>query len=563
MHPDKQFASYILEGIANGFRIGFSHANHSCTPAKHNHPSANEHPAVISEGLTTEVHNGRLAGPFNPADYPYVHISSLGAVPKKHSDKWRLILDLSHPPGSSVNDGISKPLCSLTYMRVQDAVRKILEFGQGCYLAKIDIESAFRNVPVHPHDRQLLGMIWNQQLYIDTVLPFGLRSAPKIFNAVASALQWIAIQRGVSYLDHFLDDFLTAAATESKCLFNLTVLIDTCRILNLPLSLPKREGPCTCLVFLGIELDTVKLELRLPADKLERLQLTILKWFTKLFCKKKMFCKRKELESLIGLLHDASIVVRPGRTFLRCLINHLKTSHHRRGNVFIRLNKEAQSDIMWWHCFIAHWNGLSMMLDDRKTNPDIVLTSDASGSWGCGAFWEDKWLQFEWPAALSGLHITNKELFPIVLAAATWGAQWQNKSVRCRCDNAAAVHIINSGTSSDSYAMALLRCLHFTAARFNILLSAVHLPGSNNALADALSRNNLSCFLIHNPQASKHPSSIPPAVIDLLSMPVLDWTSQVWKDTFSTIFMPLSPKTPSTLTHQPTGGTSTSAHALN
>ena len=40
---------------------------------------------------------------------------------------------------------------------------------------------------------------------------------------------------------------------------------------------------------------------------------------------------------------------------------------------------------MWWHCFIAHWNGLSMMLDDRKANPDIVLTSDASGRWGCGA----------------------------------------------------------------------------------------------------------------------------------------------------------------------------------
>ena len=265
-----------------------------------------------------------------------------------------------------------------------------------------------------------MGMIWNQQLYVDTVLPFGLRSPPKLFNAIAAALHWTAIQRGVSYLDHFLDDFLTAAATEQECLFNLTLLTDTCHILNLPLSLPKREGPSTCLVFLGIELDTIKLELRLPADKLERLQSTINKWYIKLFLKGKPFCKRKELESLIGLLHDASIVVRPGRTFFRCLINHLKTSNHRRGrNVFIRLNKEARSDIMWWHCFIAHWNGLSMMLDDRKVNPDIVLTSDASGRWGCGAFWNTSWFQLEWSEALSSLHITNKELIPIVLAAAT------------------------------------------------------------------------------------------------------------------------------------------------
>ena len=59
---------------------------------------------------------GRLIGPLKPNDYPYVQISSLGAIPKKHTDKWRLILDLSHPSGSSVNDGISKSHCSLTYM---------------------------------------------------------------------------------------------------------------------------------------------------------------------------------------------------------------------------------------------------------------------------------------------------------------------------------------------------------------------------------------------------------------------------------------------------------------
>ena len=241
-------------------------------------------------------------------------------------------------------------------------------------------------MPVHPHDRPLLGMIWNQELYIDSVLPFGQRSASKIFNAIAAALRWIAIKRGLTYLDHFLDDFITAAATKHECMCNLTLLEDTCRILNLPLSLPKREGPSTTLVFLGIELDTIVLELRLPSGKLECLKSTIQRWYNKFFRNHKPFCKRKELESLIGLLQDASIVVRSGRTFLRGLLNHLKSSHHRRGNVFIRLNKEAQSDIVWWHCFIVHWNGISMMPNDRKDNPDCVLTSDASGSWGCGAF---------------------------------------------------------------------------------------------------------------------------------------------------------------------------------
>ena len=105
---------------------------------------------------------------------------------------------------------------------------------------------------------------------------------------------------------------------------------------------------------------------------------------------------------------------------------------------------------------------------------DIVLTSDASGSWSCGAFWDKLWFQFVWPEALSDLHITKKVIISIVLTAATWGTQWKNKSVLCRCDNAAAVHIINSGTSAELYTMALIRCLHFITARLNIALS---LPG--------------------------------------------------------------------------------------
>ena len=90
-----------------------------------------------------------------------------------------------------MNDGIGRPSCSLTYMKVDKLVDHVLFLGQGCQLVKIDIESAFRNVPVHPHDHYLLGLLWNGALYIDTVLSFGLHSAPKIFNSLADALEWI------------------------------------------------------------------------------------------------------------------------------------------------------------------------------------------------------------------------------------------------------------------------------------------------------------------------------------------------------------------------------------
>ena len=69
-------------------------------------------------------------------------------------------------------------------------------------LAKVDMAHAFRNIPVHPDDRYLLGMCWGYQLNLDSTLPFGLRSAPKIFTAVADALEWVFLHQGVTWSMH-------------------------------------------------------------------------------------------------------------------------------------------------------------------------------------------------------------------------------------------------------------------------------------------------------------------------------------------------------------------------
>ena len=218
-------------------------------------------------------------------------------------------------------------------------------------------------------------MTWENSLYVDTVLPFGLRSAPKIFNAIADALEWVAKSCGVSFLEHFLDDYITLGAPGTlECDQNLTLLVNLCHTLNLPLALGKKEGPTTVLIFLGIELDTIKLELRLPAQKLARLNLSLKKWVHL------KSCRKRDLQSLVGYLHDASIVIRSGRTFIRRLIDSLKSAHNRSAMSFIRLNTEARLDIMWWHSFIDHWNGLSMMQRSCRFHPDVILTSDASGT---------------------------------------------------------------------------------------------------------------------------------------------------------------------------------------
>ena len=109
-------------------------------------------------------------------------------------------------------------------------------------------------------------MNWRGKIYIDSVLPFGLRSAPKIFSSVADALEWILLQHGVSLSLHYLDDFLTAgAANSSQCRDNLDLIIAICEWLGIPLKREKIDGPLTLL---GIELDTSCSELRLPAEKI-------------------------------------------------------------------------------------------------------------------------------------------------------------------------------------------------------------------------------------------------------------------------------------------------------
>jgi len=164
-----------------------------------------------------------------------------------------------------VNDGISKPLCSLSYITVDSAIAEILKLGWGALLAKVDIKSAFRLLSVHPADRHLLAMTWNEQIYIDTCLPFGLRSAPKLFNILAEFLSWILEQKGICPLLHYLDDFLIISPAMSPLYSdNLQVICEVCSHLGIPLAVEKIEGPSETLTFLGITLDMHSLEARLP-----------------------------------------------------------------------------------------------------------------------------------------------------------------------------------------------------------------------------------------------------------------------------------------------------------
>ena len=202
-----EFTKYIQQGIRHGFSVGFHEAHISVCPSRRNSPSAYEHPQVADRYLQTECEMGRALGSFVALPADALHISCFGVIPKKSQPgKWRLIVDLSAPEGHSVNDGIPGELCSLRYPSLDTAVHLIVVHGPGVLLSKLDIKD--RMVLVHLQSWFLLGMHWNWQYYVNTRLQFGLCSAPKIFTAVANALQWILLQQGLQDLIHYLDNFL-------------------------------------------------------------------------------------------------------------------------------------------------------------------------------------------------------------------------------------------------------------------------------------------------------------------------------------------------------------------
>ena len=115
----------------------------------------------------------------------------------------------------SVNHGIAPEFCSLSYSSVDQAAIIMSQLGPNALLAKIDIAHAYRNIPVHPSDRRLLAMQWDGSIFIDTVLPFGLCSAPKIFSALPDTLERIFRHNEVSHVLLYLDDYFTARTAHS------------------------------------------------------------------------------------------------------------------------------------------------------------------------------------------------------------------------------------------------------------------------------------------------------------------------------------------------------------
>ena len=473
--PDSDF---VLEGVREGFRL--TTEGSSITPAEVDNYGSTTDPAsigMVHEQIATKVANGR----YIKVDTKPTIVSALGAIPKGPG-KVRLIHDCSRPEGLSLNS-----YAEIDRVQFQ-TVREATSFLKpGYYMAKVDLESAYRSVRVHPDDYESTGLKWRfpgesqPQYMFDTRLPFGAKRAPGIFHRITQSVKHMMERRGFTSLEVYLDDWLIVAPTKEECQESMRVLLQLLRSLGFSVSYKKVEPPTTILVFLGIEIDSVEMKLTLPEGKV----IELLDDFQLSGMPLSGNCRFSQA-SLTGL---HSVFVEGGVFSDASLI--LVASSDMRDTV-----------LNWTNRFLRISSGGRTFLKPFMVPPLAHPLAGRRLPWkpiAHRAVFQEDWLFVDWAAedpTLAAMHINHKETAAVVLAARRWAPQWEGKKVIVYIDNQAAKQIINKGTTADPGMMVLVRELFWWSVSYDFVVEAVYLQGAANLFADTVSRLHSNNWLL-------------------------------------------------------------------
>jgi len=266
-YPDKRFINTLVSIASSGIRIGYE-GDLDCRTESKNHRSALKQVDVITKSMQSEIDKGRIKEvPALPSECHFC--SPIGLVPKMTDGiqtGWRLIFDLSSPKHRSVNDGIPPHYGLIVYEMLEDAICLVAQAGHGAVMMKRDLKSAFRHVPVSSSDHWLLIFKWQGKYYVDMFLPFGLRTAPRIFNLFSKALHWVFETLHGWNLTHYLDDFLFVFPPGMDISLHSNVFDRTITTMGLSKALEK-DLDRHVFTHLSFQFDSVNIEVYLPVNE--------------------------------------------------------------------------------------------------------------------------------------------------------------------------------------------------------------------------------------------------------------------------------------------------------
>lgn len=490
-----QFAD-VPTGIRDGFKTGVSSVI-SAPIIPQNHSSALVNPHIVSQHIANELQLHRYSGPFQVSQLltligPF-RTAPLGVVPKPNSDKFRVIQDLSFPRNDpatlSVNSEINSADFPCEWGTFAQCYFLIAKAPPGTQVAVFDVDSAYRNIPVHPDDQTHFCVAWENNIYIDHCVAFGSASSAGLFGRVADCFVAIVQANGAQQVLKWVDDLIFFRYPTSSCFpyhysYDASLVFDTANYLGLPWSIPKFHDFDNSFTYLGFLWNISDRTVQLSEAKKIKFANRCTSWLSE--------HKRtlKSAQILLGSLNHCCLIYRSARTRL----HHLRSFVARfppDASPFLSISIPIllKSDISWWNAELSKpFFGCSVASPPSILPLDIFV--DASTSWGIGILINSKWAAFKISseAFSSALSIGWAEMVAVELAVSLLCSVHPRKShFLIHSDNQGVIGAINSSFSRGASQNASLSRLSSTLLNHDSFLSTAYIRSKDNP-ADPVSR---------------------------------------------------------------------------
>ena len=491
----------LLQFMEFGFPLGLVESP-DLSPCDRNHGSAYQFYPHIDKFVTAEILRGGLTGPFSAPPWATFMISPLMTAPKK-PDSRRPVFDATFGDKSLNNATpgdcyLGTPTC-YSYPKIDDFRKIVLACGEGSYLWKRDLHRFYLQIPMDPVEYRHVGFVWRGAFFFFIGLMFGLRHSGLQGQRITDALSWIHRRLGLESdgevmfnCINYCDDLGGAESTKSRADLSFTKLLGLLEDLGLAESVEKAVPPCTSMVYLGVQFDSVTMTMSVPPGKLAELKEEIERW------NRKSTTAKKPLQSLLGKLFWVSKVVLHSRTFMGRLLAQLRDMSSKPDNKKVKLSEDCRKDILWWSKFIEVYNGITMIeIDDAVRlplsqlldTPFAVCAGDAmpsgGGAWHGNSYWS-RLLPHHLRDPQLPVHI--KEFLVVIVSTKIWGKGWSGLVVQFFCDNDPVCDVVTGERPSDPRMLSLLREFKYWICKYKFYPIMRKISSADNEIADFISR---------------------------------------------------------------------------
>ena len=422
--------------------------------------------------MTQEIQELYKKGAIMPADcQDRSFISQMFLVPKSDTS-WRPVINLKN-----LNRFVTPHHFKMESIRTVKGVMQ-----KGDWLCKLDLKDAYLTIPIHQSQQPLLRFLWNSRMWQFKVLPFGLSSAPWVFTKLTKPISSTLRRLGIRMI-LYLDDMLIMSRTQAEASTNLatvmTLLVGLGFIVNLRKSV---LTPTQQVEFLGFTLDSQKMAISLPQDKLHALKKQARK------IKEQGRTTVQELSRLLGMMVAAHPAILPAPLYYRHLeavkIKLLQTGGSYTSEIS-ELSPRMMEELTWWTSTVSQANGRPLQIEKW----DMTIHSDASKV-GWGASCNGRSTGGPWTPTEATCHINFLELKGAFFALRSFTSEMKDSYILLRLDNVTAIAFLNKmgGTHSQDLSDLAVETWRWCLQR-GIVIHAEHLPGKENVEADWESRH--------------------------------------------------------------------------